>query len=234
MRRKLFGGVLIAIAVLLALPVSFAAFSDTTVAPASLAASAYFPKVPEEVAVDSPWAYHRAEDAQSSTRPAPAVDNAGVRNGVDNGSSDGPSLWYPVGEGSGSTKTYDYSGAANTGTVNGAAAIASSGGQSGSGIAITGGSVNDYLSSAYAPIHTTKSFTVMAWAKVTDTSNNRCIVSQSNPAGAMSAFILKWQEPNATNNMPVADRDPRGRRYGAGLVLPAQRDLRDRGGRHRR
>ena len=157
--------------------VTLAAFSAMTGSSALLSTAVSFPTYPNAVAADSPWAYHRAEEAASAASTTTAVDSSGNgRAGVDNGTTNGPSTWWRLDDGSGSTAG-DSSGGANAATLHGSPAWTA--GITGGGLSLNGSS--DYGAASSQAVHTNAAFTVTAWAKLTSSvigTSDRSVVSQ--------------------------------------------------------
>ena len=157
--------------------VTLAAFSAMTGSSALLSTAVSFPTYPNAVAADSPWAYHRAEEAASAASTTTAVDSSGNgRAGVDNGTTNGPSTWWRLDDGSGSSAG-DSSGGANAATLHGSPAWTT--GVSGGGLSLDGSL--DYGTASSQAVHTNAAFTVTTWAKLTSPmihTSDRSMVSQ--------------------------------------------------------
>lgn len=170
-------GLLVPVAALWDGRLTLAAFSALTGSSASLSTAVTFPTYPNAVAADSPWAYHRAEEAASAASSTTAADSSGNgRTGVDNGTTNGPSTWWRLDDGSGSTAG-DFSGGANAATLHGSPAWTT--GISGGGLSLDGSS--GYGSASSQAVRTNAAFTVTAWAKLASAvigTGDRSVVSQ--------------------------------------------------------
>lgn len=157
----------------------------------SVTAAGSFPTYPAAVLANSPWAYHRGDDAASGASTSVAADastnsRSGTYNGVTGGLS--PSTQWDFDEGSG-TGTADSSGSGNPGTL--AANVTwVAGGRSGSAVSFPGGdpATSNYVQGPNPGVATNQSFTVMAWAYPTVVwTQNRAVVSLGSAVGnAMS------------------------------------------------
>ncbi|WP_433790306.1 LamG-like jellyroll fold domain-containing protein [Actinoplanes sp. CA-252034] len=152
------------------------AWTATASAPATVAASANFPGVPEVITGGGPVFYHRGEDLQSGAVTSVAADSSGnSQNGTYAGPTNGSSMWWRMDDGSGATRFADASGATNTGqhTASGMTITASPGPTGGA--YMLGASSNPSfpqaaLSSVLSPFRADRSFTVSVWANLGDTA----------------------------------------------------------------
>jgi hypothetical protein len=175
--------------VMTVLPGSYAAFSGTTSSAASFSSSASFPTYPQGTVNYGSRFYHRQDEAASAQLTSTAVDSSGGNlPGTYAAPTDGPALWYPFDENTGTTAA-DVSGGANPGALlNGATW---GGGQIGTSAAGFDG-VDDYVRSARPAVDTSSSFTVAAWVYLSDQTVTHAIVSQDG--SARSGFSLRYDK----------------------------------------
>ena len=192
MRRR----VVLAVAALTALllvPVSYAAFSAKTTTPASFGAASSFPTYPQQTLTNGAQLYHRGDESPSAAAAPVAADSSGNGlNGVYNGATDGPSSHWAFDEGS-NTLLADTGGSGNTmAAYNGPAWVP---GQVGSaGLSFDG---TDDWGGANAPsVDTGDSFTVSAWAYLTDLTANRTVAAQDG--NWFSGFYLMYESGSKT------------------------------------
>ncbi|WP_250032941.1 LamG domain-containing protein [Paractinoplanes maris] len=147
------------IAAVFLLPESSATFTSAVNAPATVAASAGFPGLPELISDQAPVFHHRMEESQTASV---AADALGPSPGVYGSPPDAPSMWSRFDEFAGSTSFSDVSGAVNTASLTGTATA----GQPGpAGGAVTLGA-NSYLSSAGSPFRADRDFTMSVWFNI--------------------------------------------------------------------
>ncbi|MFC4065427.1 LamG-like jellyroll fold domain-containing protein [Actinoplanes subglobosus] len=178
MRRALLvvlAGILLAAGPWLWIPAG-GAWTAAVSVPATVAASANFPGVPQIVTDGGPVFYHRGEDLQSSSVTSTAADSSGSgQNGTYATPTNGSSMWWRMDDGSGATTFADASGATNTGQHTGSGmTITASPGPTG-GAYMLGASSNPTfaqaaLSSVLSPFRADRGFTVSVWANLGDTA----------------------------------------------------------------
>ncbi|MEV4278301.1 LamG domain-containing protein [Actinoplanes xinjiangensis] len=151
-------------------------WTATVSAPATVAASAGFPGVPQLVTDGGPVFYHRGEDAQSAAVTSVAADSSGnSQNGTYAGPTNGSSMWWRMDDGATATRFADASGATNTGqhTGSGMTITASPGPTGGAymlGASSNGTFAQAALSSVLSPLRADRSFTISVWANLGDTA----------------------------------------------------------------
>ncbi|GAB7193464.1 hypothetical protein NUM3379_41740 [Kineococcus sp. NUM-3379] len=177
--------------VLVAVPPSWAAFSATVPSTSSLAVQPSFPTYP--TAIGRAWNtstqsfstapadtklefHHRGEDGATASGPSTAADssaNSPLRNGTYNGGTNGPVLWWPLDEGSGTTVGARAGGSG--GRITGPDGAAATGvswttrttpsGQPGGDPALSFSSPNGYVESTGPVLDPTRDFSVSAWVR---------------------------------------------------------------------
>jgi hypothetical protein len=190
-RRRLLA--LLTVAVLVSVLTGYpagAVFTASTTSGSSFAAAATFLSYPASVSGNSPWAYHRDDESPSSAATSAAADNAGVRPGIYNGITNGPSTYWNFDEGSG-TRANDASGAANAGTVGSGATWIKTGRTNGA--LSLDGTTNAYVSGMVPAVNTSTSFTVSAWVYLSGASLPTVNMSVMSAPGTNSrAFSMKY------------------------------------------
>jgi hypothetical protein len=193
---------LLAVALVLGVPQTYAAFSALTSESGTFATAASFPTYPQSVTGDGAQFHHRLNDAASYDNSVTAADSSGNnRPGSHSGPTDGPSAWYKFDDGSGTTAA-DASGAANPGTLTNSPAW--SAGHTGTG-GLSFDGVDDVVTSADSAVDTGNSFTVAAWATLTDTTSHRTIVTQDGTN--VSGFFLQYKPVENRWVIRVRDTD---------------------------
>lgn len=159
---------------------------------------------PTMVVNDSPWAYHRLEEARSSALMSTATDTSGNgRAGSYVGRTDGPSTSWDFDEGTGTTAADD-SGAVNTGTLGGAGTTWTTSGRFNGAVTLNGTSTG-YVSSVGPAVATNSSFTVSAWAYPSMASPGGAISTVLTQSGTNSGFYLQQNHGNWKFVLPDAD-----------------------------
>ncbi|WP_043512176.1 MULTISPECIES: LamG-like jellyroll fold domain-containing protein [unclassified Actinoplanes] len=179
-RRRRVAAVLFAGTLLVAMPLAWrpvaAQYTATTAVPATVAASAGFPGLPQLVTDGGPLFYHRGEESQTGALSSTAVDSSG--NGQDGAyanSTNGPSLWWPMDDGPAATRYRDLSGTTDTGKPTGTPmTVTNTTGPTG-GAYMLGASTASCcaqatLSSVLSPFRADRDFTVALWVDIGDTA----------------------------------------------------------------
>lgn len=161
-------------------PVTAAFTASSSNGSNALTAAATFPTYAASVTGNTPWAYHRGEDAVSSAATSTADDTtANNRDGIYNAKTNGPSLWWKLDDAG--TTAADSSGSANPGTLVTGSSFST--GKYGGGV-LAGGTTNS-LQSSDQPIRADQSFTLAIWVYMTGaTANTRAIANLTNGTGA--------------------------------------------------
>jgi hypothetical protein len=178
----------VALGLVAALPQAYGAFSATTTGSGTFGSAAAFPTYTSNVTtVDGSAIYHRMDAATAYGASSTAADSSGNnRAGTLTGPSDGPSTWYKFDDGSGSAAA-DASGAANQGTLVNSPTWGA--GVVGGALTLDGSS--RYVTAPRSGVDTSASFSVSAWAYVSDRSANRVVVSQDGTN--VSAFMMRYE-----------------------------------------
>lgn len=177
--------------VALSVPQVHAAFFATTPNSGNaFTAAASFPTYSATVTADTPWAYHRGEDARSSAATSQAADSpSNTRPGTYAGTTNGPALWWRLGEGAG-TSTADVSGSGNEGTLNTGVTWATG---VGGGGAVTATGTNSTVYSDDQPVRADQSFTVSVWTYMTGSiANTRAVASITGAPGGSANPRSDW------------------------------------------
>ena len=184
-------------------PVWSAFTGTTTNSGNTITAAASFPDYPASVASNTPWAYHRSEEAGSAAATLAAADSSSTHPGTFDGITNGPSTRWKFDENAGTTITYDSSGASNSGALSGSPAWVT--GMSGSALSFNGSS--QYVQSATTAVHTNADFTVTAWANFAGISSffDQTIVSQNGVHTYGFALRYAYGSNKWAITMPVSD-----------------------------
>ena len=183
-------GVLAAVWLCLGTGVAYAVFTAATANTSSFATAATFRTYPSQVLNNAPLFYHKEEEATTGTSVA-ADASTNARPGTYSGRLDGPSMWWALDEGSGTTAG-DQSGASLPGTLSGATwttnASPATSGHTGSGVVFNG--TSNYVATPRPAAATIASLTVSAWVYLTGANVTRTVAAQSGTF--TSAYIVKW------------------------------------------
>ncbi len=137
---------------------------------------------PGTAATTVPLAAGNGGAAESATCPPATTDLAA-------GGDTAPALWWPLDEGAG-TIACDASGNDDTATLSSAAGWRGAAPQA---LSLTSATADSYASGSAPAVRTDRSFTVMGWVYLADTSASHGVLSQ--PGKVSSGFILKYDEP---------------------------------------
>ena len=165
----------------------YAAFTATTANSGNtFTAAASFPTYPAAVTGDGAALLHRSDENPSSSATSTAADAAGTSQpGTYNGRTNGPSTHWEFDENAGATAA-DSSGAANPGVLVNPTWTT---GRNGAALGFTG---SQYAAGAGPAVTTSTSFTVSAWAYLSDDTAYRTVVSQDGVT--VSGFVLHYHD----------------------------------------
>ncbi|HET9518880.1 MAG TPA: LamG domain-containing protein [Actinoplanes sp.] len=184
--------VVLVVAALAMIPTHALLSGTTTNGAGSVSSAERSPTNQPSVAGDLPWTYYRREASASATAsagatPAATASSGSARPRSDRGTAIGAATFWKFEENSG-TRTADSSGRGNTGTLVNTPTWTI--GTAGNALRFNG--TTQYVQGTRAAVRTDASFSVAAWAFMTDKTTYRSAVTQDGTS--VSAFRLQYDD----------------------------------------